>query len=290
MLININGFNFSMSNVTDQQIHTLIQILGIPLQAFQRSEYKGRLKLEYGLLRDKKSIALSLGQLQRTSFAIGYYQSAFVKLDGSFFDKSPDFQLKALLQFLDQSISWSPKQLDISYLDDEQQLTVNDYRLWLGSDWKSYCAGSLFKHPPKELTAAGNFCLFQLGSPSSKANHATIYVNPETGFLDHKVTFRDSVKVRYLLKKYSEASLQQFTEQAINALVSCMDFITPSSHETKAVAKYVRQHPYQSFVKSNAKKINWRKVKQHRAECQNEPVNRNHLKRVSARLQNLISK
>jgi hypothetical protein len=293
MEINIQGFQASMNNVTEEQIQELVQILGIPDQFYQRSECNERLKRKYGIDGKNESVSLSLGQLEPPAnpFKKGYYAFPLLKLYGAFFENCPEFQFGNLLQFLNHSFSWKPKLLNIVYTDDQQCLTVEDYRQWLGTDWKSYCTGSLCKMPPEEVTVAGFPSRFQLGIPTSKANCATVYVGPGTGLLKHEITFRDPTKIKYLLEEYNSASPERFDERVIEALVSCIDFVTPSSHRTKSPGKYVRQPKFQRFISLDVKKINWSGVKkQQLSEKLRAGKPHQKLLNTSARLQNLISR
>ena len=319
MHIEIHGFTTTIKRLTPQQADYLCRdILHINSSRFKTSDYKGSVSKAFAFPGSKESVAIRLGTLKDSSHIAErthteydnhgqrqiskyseyqkgeqYYDFPRLTLHGSFFDNSPDFQLGSLLKFL-TSLGWTPKQLDVAYTDDQQHTTLEDWRRWLGEDWKSYCTGSLFrKSPPGEKTEGGKFIRFELASASSKTNYASIYIRPDTGLIRNEIKYKDEEKIKHLLSAWDQESPVAFYKRAVAAMVSCIDIVTPSSKKTRCPDKYIRDPKWLAYVDADVTAINWTTVKTEAAanrERSDATAYVTSLKRVAAMVTNVIAR
>jgi hypothetical protein len=316
MHIEIHGFTATIKRLTPSAVnHLCTNILHIEPVRFKVDRYNN---MTFAFPGGRESVSLRLGVLKenpghtvdRTEAYSGdngerstrryqehiigedYHDFPALNLHGSFFDNSPDFSMSALLGFL-QGYTWTPKQLDICYVDDQHCISLEDWQRWAGPDWKSYCTGSLFKkEEPSIRVKGGKFDRIELASASSKTNYGTYYHRPN-GDQRLEIKYKDKDKVNYLLADYNDNDRNGFNSRAVNALVSCIDILTPASKRTKSVSRYVRDPKFQAFIGSEPTKINWRKQKQEAETGRKAGDEADYLKTLqllAARMQNFAAR
>jgi hypothetical protein len=172
------------------------------------------------------------------------------------------FEFGKLLRFLSR-YKYSIKQLDLTYTDVEKCLSEREI-LHCCKYNKDYCVGTLVKwKAPVFVTRKGIVRRIKLETSSSKSNYGIITINQNTGRISLALKIRKKEKIRYALEDYGNCIQQQqdFEARCRALLVSCIDFITPSSKRARVKAGYVRQPSWASFLgPDNIDAINWSKI------------------------------
>ena len=254
MQIEIHGFTVVMHGMNDEDVIELCKILHIEYILFKQSAFGDRRILVHAFGKAKESVYFSINNAGEE------HSYARLTLHGSFFDNSPDFKFRTLLRFISQ-FRPTPKQLDVAFNDDKKCLTIKEIRHWC-ADCDDYCKGSLATklNAPEERTRRREFVRIELSSAKSQRNYGTIYVRPDTGFIRFEIKFRNRDKIEYLLENYSRKNPEQFESRSREALVSCIDFITPQSKKRRTVSKYRKQRSWKKFLGSDVKRVNWNEI------------------------------
>ncbi|GFE60780.1 hypothetical protein [Geobacter sp. AOG2] len=260
MFIEIHGLNMVIHGMGKQDIITLCDCyLGLKFDAFTTiKEHEGGKYLEkrYKFPNEdaKESVYIQFKDRKPDSMTI-------VNLKGSFFDNSPDFRLSKLLAWL-AKYQWTPKQLDVAYVDDDNYLSIDKIICWC-EDRKKYCAGSLFGNRPKILREEKDFDAIRLAKATSTTNYGTIYVR-DTGHVRIEIKIKNIDKILYLLDSYDDKKPRKFNDRSLKLLVSCIDFITSKTKKTRDPDQYVRQHSWRQFLGSDTKKITFKQIVERR--------------------------
>lgn len=259
MDIEIHGFNMVVHGMIKQDIVTLCDhFLGIKYIDFTTiKEHKDDyLELRYKFPEEetKESVYIKFKDRKPDSMTI-------VNLKGKYFDNCDKFIMSKLLAWLDR-YSWTPKQLDVAYVDDNNYLSIDKIICWCES-YKKYCYGSLFKNCPKILYEGKYFDAIRLAKPTSVTNYATIYVR-DTGHIRIEIKIRNRDKILYLLDSYDDNKPHKFNVRSKRLLMSCIDFITSKSKKTRDPDQYVRQSSWGQFLESDIKKVTFKQIQERR--------------------------
>lgn len=256
MFIEIHGLNMVIHGMTKHDVVTLCdRYLGIKFDAFTIIKEHGEdkyLEMRYKFPDEetKESVYIKYKDRKPDSMTI-------VNLKGNYFDNSPDFRLSKLQAWLTK-FQWTPKQLDVAYVDDDNHLSIDRVIQWCENK-KKYCTGSLFKNRPKILYEEKDFDAIRLAKATSTTNYGTIYVR-DTGHVRIEIKIRNKDKILYLLKSYDDNNPRKFNSRSMKLLVSCIDFITAKTKKTRDPDQYVRQRSWRQFLGSDTKKITFKQI------------------------------
>lgn len=211
-----------------------------------------------------------------------------LNLHGSFFDDN-DFRLRKFLKFI-STFNPTFKQLDIAFNDDKKCLKKKELIHW-SKDSGYYCKGDLVKRQvPYNVYGNRKLVRIQLGSARSKSNFGTIYKRPDTKYWRIEIKLKHNDKIKYVLENYSDKKRQQFEDRSLETLVKCINFVTPGSKKKSNPRK---QPSWQSFLKSDVKKINWSKIYKERAircELSEKELFDKRIKRIKKMKDNITGK
>jgi hypothetical protein len=177
------------------------------------------------------------------------------------------FELGKLLRFLSR-YKYSIKQLSLTYLDTEKCLTEREVFHFCANS-KDYCVGTLVKWRIPEIVTKKNVDVgcqrrIKLGASDSKSNYGVISIASKTGRVSVALKIRKKEKIEYVLQDYGNyiQQLQDFQTRCRALLVSCIDFIKPSSKRARVKAGYVRHPSWAAFLgqQGRIEAINWSRV------------------------------
>jgi hypothetical protein len=235
MFIEIHGFNMVIHGMRKTDVVTLCDdFLGVRFDAFTTIKQYGEdkyfeIRYKFPNEETKESVYIKFKDRNPESMTI-------VNLKGSFFDNSADLRLSELLSWL-KKFEWTPKQLDVAYVDDDNYLSIEKVITWC-ENRKKFCTGTLFRDRARFQNVEKEFESIRLLKPKSGTNYATIYVRKDTGYLRIEIKFRNEDKIRYLLDSYSDQKPDKFNKKSLRLLVSCIDFITSETKKTKKPKQY----------------------------------------------------
>lgn len=289
MFIEIHGFNIVIHGMSKQDTKILCdRYLGIKFDAFTTiKEHKGDyLEIRYKFPDEdaKESVYIKFKDRKPDSMTI-------VNLKGSYFDNSPKFRMSELLAWLVR-YQWTPKQLDIAYVDDDNFLSIDKMIHWCENK-KKYCAGSLFRDRPKILREEKDFEAIRLAKAKSVTNYGTIYVRPDTGYVRIEIKIKNKDKILYLLDSYSDKNSHKFNTRSIKLLVGCIDFITSKTKKTRDPDQYVRQRSWRQFLGANTKKISFKQIVERRRstrEASDRSTIDNKIRRAATMVKNMVER
>lgn len=289
MFIEIHGLNMVIHGMSKQNVVTLCDhYLGLKFDGFttikeRKEEYfEARYKFPYE--EAKESVYIKFKDTKPDSMTI-------VNLKGSYFDNSPDFRLSKFLGWLD-SYNWTPKQLDVAYVDDDNCLAIDSVINWC-ENVKKYCTGSLFRTRPKILREEKDFDAIRLSTARSVTNYGTIYVRPDTGYVRIEIKFKNKDKILYLLESYNDKKPRKFNIRSTKLLISCIDFITAKSKKTRNPDEYVRQASWKNFLGSDTKKVSFKQIVERRRstrESSDSYTLDNKIKRTATMVKNMVDR
>ena len=180
-----------------------------------------------------------------------------INLHGSFFDVVKDFRMDQFIKHISE-YDCTPKQLDIAFNDDKKLISKKLIKYWCNY-CEDNCIGSMVeKQAPDIVITKRKLNRIQLLSPKSKVNYGTIYFRPDTKQLRLEIKFRDKFKIRQLLGTLVQGNAQ-FEDICRRALVSCINFIRPSSRKSRKPEKYKMHPEWEAFLGGNVQKIVWSK-------------------------------
>jgi hypothetical protein len=161
-----------------------------------------------------------------------------------------------LLKYLSK-YEYTPKQLDVAFNDNQRLISKETVVHWC-NDSDDYCIGDLVaKRAPEVVNCKRELSRIHLASARSKTNYGTIYFRRKAQRLRLEIKFKVAGKIQYLLEDYSPENIQQFEARCLKSLVSCIDFVTPSSKRRRAPK---RQRLWKLFLGSDVKRLNWSKL------------------------------
>lgn len=296
MQIEIHGFNATIRNMPVTDIDKLCtDYLGIEPDMFDTGAYGNYKTMKYkfkNAINDEPHFAKA-----KESVVIKYDNSkdepyVFLRLKGSFFDCSPNFKLDDTIKFL-STYGYKPTQLDVAFNDDKNILIEKEVRHWCDCS-DDYCTGILVRRiPPEVVTSKKVLSRIQLGKASSKTNHGTIYVRPDTGFFRFEIKIKDNFKIQYLLKKYKTSDMRIFNNRSKKLLVSNINFVTAQSKRSRSISKYKLTTKWKAFLGSEVEPINWAKLRKQRTinrAASDELVFVKRVQRLASTLNNTIKK
>jgi len=251
MQIEIHGFTVVMHGMKDNDVTELCSVLHIDFDLFIKNEVDIHKTFVHAFGKGKESVYIVTKNLGREN------SYARLTLHGSFFDNSPDFKLRKLLNFTSRFES-TPIQLDVAFNDDKNCLSLKNIRHWFAHD-DEYCKGPLVRTAPREVTCRGEFERIQLGSARSRTYYGTIYIRPDTGFIRFEVKFKNKNKIRYLLENYNDKNPVQFENNSRQLLVNCIDILTPQTKKNKNL-KDKKQPSWKAFLGSDIKRMKLSKI------------------------------
>lgn len=255
MDIEMHGFVVVVHGMKKKQLARLCRnYLKIDIKLFSRNERRNCITLEYKFGK-KKSVYIN-------HYKSGIKSQTNIELNGSFFDNASDFKMDELLHYISK-FKWTPKQLDVAYVDDKKCLDIKKIRKWCGHS-KKYCNGSLVRTPPLNVYSEGKFCRIQLNSATSKTNYGTIYVRPDTGFIRIEIKFKSKEKIHFMMDRYKDIDPKKFKSNSLKLLVGCIDFVTAKSKRTRKPESYVKQGSWKAFLGSDIKKVSWKHLSEQR--------------------------
>lgn len=286
MFIEIHGFNMVVHGMIKQDVVTLCDhLLGIKFEAFTTiKEHKvDYLEIRYKFPDEgtKESVYIRFKDRKPNSMTI-------VNLKGKYFDNSPDFRLSELLAWLAR-YQWTPKQLDVAYVDDDNHLSIDKIISWC-ENYKKYCSGSLFKSSPKIVKEGKKFDAIRLAKATSVTNYGTIYVR-DTGNVRIEIKIRNRDKILYLLESYYDGKPRKFDVRSKKLLVSCIDLITSKTKKTRDPDQYVRQRSWSKFLESDIKKIPFKDIikrRQNMREISDKITFDKKIKRTATMVKNMV--
>ncbi len=288
MEIEIHGYVATIKRMTMCEITEMISSqLHIDHRQFTRSGMDGCF-MKYGFGKNKESVCIRCGSAD----VIGNHNYITVNLHGSFFDHSPNFNLQNFISFI-TCYGYTSKQLDVAYTDNNKCLSTKTLTHWC-RDYKDYCTGTLFRRvKPGIRDVERGLDRLELGQASSKSAYGTIYVRPDTGFIRTEIKYKAEEKIDYLLQGNFVEDISLFEDRCINALITCVDFVTPSSKKSRSPDKYIRQQSWKNFLESERKKCNWnvllQRTESRRIEADNYDCDQS-MKKTAGNLQNMIRK
>ncbi len=257
MLIEIHAFMVVVHGMTLKNIQWLCdKVLKVDFSSFkQYPPYSNTVKLTRAFKGVKESVHIR----HNTSKSTGY---TTINLHGSFFDCAQDFEFSKLLKYLNlPKYEYTPKQLDIAFNDTKRLISKETVVHWC-NDSDDYCTGDLVaRRAPEVVYCKRELSRIHLASASSTTNFGTIYFRPKTQRMRLEIKFKDADKIRYLLEDYSQENIQLFEEKCLKSLVSCINFVTPSSKRSRAPK---RQRLWKLFLGSDVKRLNWSKLNEKR--------------------------
>jgi len=289
MYIEIHGFNLVIHGMRNKDVVTLCDhYLGLKFDGFttikERKEEYFEVRYKFPNEEAKESVYIKFKDKKPDSVTI-------VNLKGSYFDNSPDFRLSKLLGWL-ASYNWTPKQLDVAYVDDDNCLSIDRVIHWC-ENVKKYCTGSLFRNRPKILREEKDFDAIRLSTARSVTNYGTIYVRPDTGHVRIEIKFKNKDKILYLLDSYNEKKPRNFNMKSAKLLTSCIDFITAKTKKTRNPNEYVRQSSWRQFLGSDTKKVSFKQIVERRRntrENSDKYTFDNKIKRTATMVKNMVER
>lgn len=178
-----------------------------------------------------------------------------INLHGSFFDSVKNFKMDRFMKYISR-YKFTPKQLDIAFNDDEKHISKERVLYWCNY-CEDNCMGSMVeKQAPDVVLTKRELNRIQLLSPKSKVNYGTIYFRPDTGNFRLEIKFRAKNKICQILDTLGP-DRTQFENFCRRALVSCINFVRPSSRKSKRPEKYKIHPEWMAFLGGNVKKIVW---------------------------------
>lgn len=273
MRIEIHGFNVVIHQMSENDILELLNTIKIEHELFECKEFSNTIVLTYSFDKDKQSVYVRINNMSDKKYLI-------MNLKGSFFDNSPDFRLKKLLNFISR-FKYTIKQLDIAFNDDRKCLTIKKIKYWCKHS-EDYCIGSLVsRKAPDIVTCNRKFVRIQLNVARSKTNYGTIYRRPDTGLIRFELKIKDNAKIEYILENYSSKNIEVFQTRSLETLVSCINFITYQSKKNRIMSKYKKQPSWELFLGSDIKKIKWSEIHKERRTNRLESDNTTFHKRIT---------
>ncbi|ABK99509.1 hypothetical protein [Pelobacter propionicus] len=271
MEIEIHGFNATIRNMPITEIDKLCSdYLGLEPEEFDCTEYGNYKTMKYKFIvangnephnvKEKESVVIKFDGNKDVPYV-------FLRLKGSFFDCSPKFRLDDTIKFLSK-YDYKPTQLDVAFNDDKSCLTEKNVRHWCDFSYDN-CTGTLVRRmPPEVVTTNKKLSRIQLGKASSKVNHGTIYIRPDTECFRFEIKIKDEFKIMFLLKKYNATDTRVFNKRSKRLLVTCINFVTAASKRKGCKAKYKMTGEWKAFLGSEVKPVNWSKL------CKQKVANR----------------
>lgn len=253
MIIEIHGFVVVIHELSEKDLKIICRkFLKQMLQTFKKTQYACVTTYVKKLGNVKESICIK-------KYAYPDRRYTTINLHGSFFDEVKDFQMDQFVKYISK-YDCTPKQLDIAFNDNEKLISKELVVYWC-SYCEDNCMGSMVeKQAPDVVMTKRELNRIQLLSPKSKINFGTIYFRPDnnTGYLRLEIKFRDKFKIRQILGTLTP-NREQFEDICRRALVSCINFIRPSSRKSRNPKKY-KMHPgWKAFLGGNVQKIVWSK-------------------------------
>lgn len=251
MFIEIHGFMVVVHGMTLKNIQWLCdKVLKVDFASFKRPKpFHDILKLTRAFNGVRESVHI-------THNLIGGAGHTRINLHGSFFDCAQDFEFSKLLKYLSK-YECTPKQLDVAFNDVKRLISKDTVVHWC-NDSDYYCTGDLVaKRAPEVVYCKRELSRIHLATARSTTNYGTIYFRPKTQHMRLEIKFKDAAKIQYILEGYSPENIDQFEARCLKSLVSCIDFVTPSSKRRRAPK---RQLLWKSFLGSDVKRLNWSKL------------------------------
>ena len=215
-------------------------------------------------------------------------------LRGSYFDAdtAPISDLWCLLQ----STGSNPLRLDISYLDDQRHLSVDEYRRMSQRDvYQDYITGTVTADRKRKRKTDAPDSTNRQGVPDVHDNHplihygdsdsrtfAKFYQRPD-GLCKVEITLRDKAQAAALLDAYTAETEQAFNDLAKAALVKTINFVRPSTRHSRRPKKVAS---WAAFLGSDVQPVNWSAVT---VPPEQKPVPQQ-LKYHIGRLQNFLAR
>ena len=274
MMIEMHGYETSISQLTDEDLKELIEILGVPREKYKKGKHyktKDLASLEYGFGTAKRSIFIKLtsyheryrifqdtrvyGEPEYGYDMLKYRTFVSVELHGSFFDNSPDFDFSRYLTFL-KRIGHKPKQMDIAYCDTEWLTTLDDW-LRVFRYYSKHCIGNtILKSKIFPVEPDGIFQQVNIGSAATQnGTYGTLYQRPD--YLRLEMKYRNSDYLLYLADLASDP--EEYEKALLKGLVSSLDILTEPSmrayRKRGDITKQVREPFYQAFIGSGVQKV-----------------------------------
>ena len=284
MKIEMHGYETSISQLTNEDLTELIEILGVPREKYKAVKHyktKELSSLEYGFGTAKRSIFIKLtsyheryridqdtrvyGEYEYGSDMLKFRTFVSVELHGSFFDNSPDFNFSKYLTFL-KRIGHKPKQMDIAYCDTEWLTTLDDW-LRVFRYYSRHCIGNtILKSKIFPVEPDGIFQQVNIGSAATQnGTYATLYQRPD--YLRLEMKYRNSEYLLYLADLYLadlSSDPEEYEKALLTGLVNSLDILTEKSmkdyRKRGDITKQVREPFYQAFIGSGVKKANLKEL------------------------------
>lgn len=273
MQIEIHGLNVVIHRIPKENVDELVDLLNIKRELFVSKNFSNTTELTYSFVKGTQSVYIRINNTYDKKYLI-------MNLKGSFFDNSPDFRLKKLLNFLSR-FNYTIKQLDIAFNDDRKRLSIKKIKYWCKNS-EDYCTGSLvLRNAPIIAMKNGKFVRIQLHTAASKTNYGTIYRRPDTRIIRLELKIKDKHKIEYILEKYSSKNIEVFQTRSLETLVSCINFITYQSKKNRIMSKYKKQPSWELFLGSDIKKIKWSEIHKKRRINRQESDNAIFHKRIT---------
>ncbi|NJD37383.1 MAG: hypothetical protein FIA89_03540 [Geobacter sp.] len=261
----IHGLTIVIRELYDTEVTKICDLLGVKRFRWTKKEYKDSVSYSYAFKGVKESIYYRLGSPQKNDHGKEVYYFSRLTLHGSFFDNSPRFDLDKFLATLSELSDWTPKQLDVAYMDTPRVVDGSDvlqpiisldkWLEWCGPEYKKYLSGNILRKTTcRVVTTAGMFERIELGNASSATSYGTIYVRPN-GVTRLEIKFRDSDQINYIL-------CPDFPENAhtrrLNALTTQFSVCSYGTARTRAE----ELHPlFAQWFTTKPIKLNWKEIK-----------------------------
>lgn len=285
MIIDIHCLNCTILGADSTHILEIIESLGVDIGLYRYGKFGYAETFTYKFGR-QESIYIRINRHKDSNYMM-------IKLNGSFFNNSPDFDMRHYLNLLSRH-QFSIKQIDIGYNDNEKCLNMKDIKRWCAYP-EDYCTGSLVsaRKRPEKVVKQRKLVRIQLGSARSKANYGTIYRRADTKFIRFEIKLKDRLKIDYLMESYRTGATEEFNQRCLHVLISCVNFVDYHTKKRRVLSQYKMLPSWAQFIGSDVKRINWRRLKgermANRAESDRQAIDRK-LRRLSSTMRNEIAR
>lgn len=285
MIIDIHCLNCVILGANEVDVIEIMESLGVDITLYRYGKF-GHAETFIYKFDGQESIFIRINRHNESGYVM-------INLNGSFFDHSPDFNMKHYLDLLSRH-RFTIKQIDIGFNDNEKCLRMKDIKRWCMYPEK-YCTGSLVsaRKRPEKVVMQRKLVRIQLGSARSKANYGTIYRRPDTRFIRIEIKLRDPFKIDFLMESFRSGDITEFNQRCLYVLISCVNFVDYHSRKKRALSQYKMLPAWAQFIGSDVKRLNWRQLKSEkeakRAKSDRQIVDQR-LRRLSSTVRNEIAR
>ena len=253
MIIDIHCLNCLILGANEADILEIMESLGVDITLYRYGKF-GHAETFIYKFDSRESIFIRINRHNESGYVM-------INLNGSFFDHSPDFNMKHYLNLLSRH-KFTIKQIDIGFNDNEKCLNMKDIKRWCMYP-EDYCTGSLVgaRKRPEKVVKQRKLVRIQLGSARSKANYGTICRRVDTKFIRIEIKLKDPFKIDFLMESFRSGDINEFNQRCLSILISCVNFVDYQSKKKRALSQYRMLPSWAQFIGSDVMRMNWRKLK-----------------------------